>query len=152
MKHLLGCVLVLGVIGTAQSAKSIQNIFLALKDSKAPRKVLSDQLTDEMMALAKQNSSRPSHAAVERFSDDLITALMGRDITTVRASVLQRAVSDLLTGRGSTFEPATKLRTTLTSCGINEPTTQAIVGRFIDIGEELRGPDDVGVKQSPLRK
>jgi len=106
----------------------------------------------EMMALAKQNSSRPSHAAVERFSDDLITALMGRDITTVRASVLQRAVSDLLTGRGSTFEPATKLRTTLTSCGINEPTTQAIVGRFIDIGQELRGPDDVGVQKPPLMK
>jgi hypothetical protein len=152
MKHLLVCVLLFGVIGTAQTAKSIQSIFLALKDSKTPRKVLSDQLTDEMMALAKQDSSRPSRAAVERFSDDLITALMGKDITTVRASVLQRAVSDLLTGKGSTFEPATKLRTTLTSCGINEPTTQAIVGRFIDIGQEVRGPDDVGVQKPPPMK
>ena len=140
MKRLLGIILLSGVQLAAQT-KSVQNILLALKDSNAPRKVLSDQLVELMMSQAKRDVSRPM---VERFSEDFTGALLGRDITTVRASVMQRAITDLLSGKGSNFEPASKLRDTLTSCGISAPTVQAIVGRFIDIGQEIRGPDDLG--------
>lgn len=150
MQRLLGCLLLLSVSVTAQipQAKSVQNILLALKDSGAPRKALSDQLSERMMALAKRDVSRP---VVERFSEDFTSALLGRDITTIRASVMQKAISDLLSGKGSNFEPATKLRDTLTSCGINAPTVQAIVGRFIDIGQEIRGPDDLAVLPKRLK-
>lgn len=141
MGRLLGCVLLLG---TALSAQNLQSTLLALKEARAPRRVLSHQLSDEMMSLARHNQI-PSRASVQRFSEDLTTALLGKDITTVRASVMQKALSDLMKGRGSTFLPASALRETLTHCGIDEPTVQSIVQRFIDIGQEVRGPDDMPV-------
>jgi hypothetical protein len=147
MKRLLGIVLLLGVESAAQT-KSVQSILLALKDSNAPRKALSDQLVDRMMALAKRDVNRPM---VERFSEDFTGALLGRDITTVRASLMQKAIIDLLSGKGSNFEPASKLRDAMTSCGISAPTVQQIVDRFIDIGQEIRGPDDLGVLPKRLK-
>lgn len=151
MKRLFGCLLLLGVSVSAQSPKSVQSTLLALKDSGAPRKVLSDRLVDQMMAMAKTDLSRPSLAAVQRFSEDFTSALLGRDVTSIRASVLQRAIADLMSGRGSNFEPASKLRDTLTKCGIGASTVQAIVGRFIDIGQEVRGPDDLSVLPLKLK-
>src|SRR5271169_6428126 len=144
MKRLFGSVLLLGVSLIAQSPKSVQSTLLALKDSGAPRKALSDELVDEMMALAKKSVSAPSRAAVERFSEDLTSALRGRDVTAVRAEVLQNAIVKVLSGRGSNFEPATRLRETLTNCGISSSTVTALVARFIEIGQEVRGPDDLG--------
>ena len=147
MKRLLGIVLLSGVQLAAQT-KSVQNILLALKDANAPRKALSDQLVTRMMAQVKREVNR---SIVERFSEDLTGALLGRDITNIRASVMQKAIFDLLSGKGSNFEPASKLRDTLTSCGIGASTVQVIVGRFIDIGQEIRGPDDLGVLPKTLK-
>lgn len=142
MKRLLGCILLLG---TSLAAQSVESTLLALKASGAPRKVLSRHLVDEMMALSKHNQS-PSRSSVQRFSEDLTTALLGKDITTIRAEALEKAISDVMRGNGSTFVPASTLRETLASCGIDSPTVQAIVGRFIDIGQEVRGPDDLPVR------
>src|SRR5882724_12275654 len=139
MIRLLGCVLLLGI---GLNAQSVQSTLLALKDSGAPRKALSKQLTDAMMAQGKAHQT-PSRYAVQRFSEDLTTALIGRDITIIRAAALQKAIADLMRGKGSTFIPASTLRETLTSCGVDEPTVQGIVRRFIDIGQEVRGPDDL---------
>ena len=143
MARLLGCVLLLGA---SLSAQSIQTTLLALKDPGAPRKTLSNQLTDQMMSLSKRDQS-PSRASVRRFAEDLTTALLGRDITAIRANALQKSISDVVRGKGSTFMPATTLRETLTSCGIDAPTVQGIVRRFIDIGQEVRGPDDLPVQR-----
>jgi hypothetical protein len=140
MKHLLGCVLLAGI---GLSAQTIQSTLLALKDS---RKALSNQLVDEMMALVNVHQS-PSRAAVERFSEDLASALVGKDMTAIRAAALEKAITDVLRGKGSTFVPATSLRETLTGLGIDRITVQAIVRRFIEIGEQVRGPDDL-----PMRK
>jgi hypothetical protein len=148
MIRLLGCVLLLGI---GLSAQTVQSTLLALKDSNAPRKALSKQLVDEMMVQAKAHQT-PSRYAVQRFSDDLTTALIGRDITTIRAAALQKAIADLMRGKGSTFIPASSLRETLTSCGIDDRTVQAIVQRFIDIGQEVRGPDDLPVQEKRILK
>jgi hypothetical protein len=142
MKRLLGCILLLG---SGLAAQSMESTLLALKDSSAPRKVLSNQLVDQMMALAKRDQS-PSRESVQRFSEDLTGALLGRDVTKIRAAALQKAISDVLSGRGSTFRPASSLRETLTSFGIDAPTVQGIVRRFIDVGQEVRGPDDLPVQ------
>jgi hypothetical protein len=144
MKRLLGCALLAGM---SLSAQTIQSTLLALKDS---RKALSSQLVDEMMAMVNVHQS-PSRAAVERFSEDLTTALAGRDVTAIRAAALEKAISDVLRGKGSTFEPATSLRETLTGCGIDRRTVQAIVRRFIEIGEQVRGPDDLPMMLKRLR-
>jgi hypothetical protein len=136
MKRLLGCALLAGM---TLSAQTIQSTLLALKDS---RKALSHQLVDEMMAMVNVHQS-PSRAAVERFAEDLTTALAGKDMTAIRAAALEKAITDVLSGKGSTWVPATSLRETLAGVGIDGRTVQAIVRRFIAIGEEVRGPDDL---------
>lgn len=148
MKRLLGCIL---LAGSCLAAQNLESTLLALKDPNAPRKALSNRLVDEMMAMAKRHQS-PSRAAVQRFTEDLSGALMGRDVTRIRAAALQKAIANLLSGSGSTFIPASSLRDTLTYCGIDEATVQGIVGRFIDIGQEVRGPDDLPVQPRPRLK
>lgn len=138
-----GCVLLLGA---GLAAQDMQSTLLALKDPGAGRSALSKRLTEEMMAQAKRNQA-PSRASVERFSQDLTAALLGRDITSIRATALRLAIAGVLRGSGSTFLPATSLRQTLTSCGVEERTINAIVQRFIDIGQEVRGPDDMPVME-----
>ena len=147
MNRLFACVL---LASTALTAQSVQSTLLALKDSRTSRKVLSNQLVNEMMALAKSDQS-PSRQTVQRFSEDLTTALAGKDITTIRAVAMQKAISGVLSGKGSTFLPANRLYETLVSCGIEDRTVQTIVGQFTDIGREVRGPDDIGIRPIRLR-
>lgn len=142
MKRLLGCILLLG---GSLAAQSVQSTLLALKDSHAARKALSNELVNEMMALAHSDQS-PSRATVQRFSEDLTSALIGKDVTTIRAAALQKAISGVLSGKGSTFLPACSLYETLAAFRIDDRTIQTIVDRFREIGQEVRGPDDL-----PLR-
>lgn len=147
MKRLVCCVLLWTAGLTAQS---IENTLLALKDSHAPRKTLSNRLVEQIMAQARSNQS-PSHASVQRFSEDLTTALLGKDVTKDRAAEVHKAISGVLSGKGSTFLPANKLYDVLFSCGIEDRTVQAIVDRFTEIGREVRGPDDLGVLPFKLK-
>jgi len=147
MKRLLGCALLLG---TALSAQSVQSTLLALREANAPRKALSNQLVDQMMSQARRNQA-PARTSVQRFTEELTNALLGKDITVVRANALQKSLVDLMRGKGSTFVPASMMRETLTGCGVDEPTINLIVKRFIEIGQEVRGPDDLPVMK-PLVK
>jgi hypothetical protein len=142
MKRWLACILLLG---GSLAAQTVQSTLLALKDPHAARKVLSNQLVDEMMRIAKSDQS-PSRAAVQRFSEELTSALLGKDVTTIRAAALQKAITGVLSGKGSTFLPACSLYETLSGFRIDDRTIQVIVDRFREIGQEVRGPDDV-----PLR-
>ena len=144
MKRLLGCLLLLGV---SLSAQPIQSTLLALKDSHASRKTLSNQLVDQMMSLAKSDQS-PSRATVQRFSEDLTTALLGKDVTKIRAEELEKAITGVLSGKGSTFLPASRLHDTLAGFRLDDRTIQLIVDRFREIGQEIRGPDDLPVQKS----
>jgi len=143
MKRLFCCMLLLGA---SLSAESIHSTLIALKDPHAPRKALSNQLVDEMMALAKNDRS-PSRSTVQRFSEDLTTALLGKDITTIRAAAFQKAITGVLSGEGSTFMPANILYETLKSCGIDDRTIQLLLDRFREIGQQVRrGPDDLPIR------
>jgi hypothetical protein len=141
MKRLLGCILLLG---GSLAAQSVQSTLLALKDSHAARKTLSNQLVDEMMTISKSDQS-PSRATVQRFSEELTGALLGKDVTTIRAAALQKAITGVLSGKGSTFLPACSLYETLAGFRIDDRTIQVIVDRFREIGQEVRGPDDLPV-------
>jgi len=148
MKRLLACVF---LVGASLSAQSIQSTLLALKDSHASRKTLSNQLVDQMMSLAKADQS-PSRSTVQRFSEDLTTALLGKDVTKIRAAELEKAISGVLSGKGSTSVPASSLHDTLTGFRLDDRTIQAIVDRFREIGQEVRGgPDDLGLRPSKLK-
>ena len=145
MKLIFACAL----LAAGAAAQSIDSTLVALKDSHAPRKVLSNQLVDLIMAQARANQ-KPSRAAVQRFSEDLTAALLGKDVTKDRASEVHKAIAGVLSGKGSTFLPANRLYDVLFSCGIENRNVQQIVDRFTDIGREVRGPDDMGVR--PLLK
>jgi hypothetical protein len=146
MKRLLGVVMLAGV-GLAAQPTSMESTFLALKDAHAPRGALSTKLAMEITLLAVKGGRNQGlqPATVERFSEDLTTALLGKDITAIRAAALQKTIARVLSGKGSTFDPATSFREALVSCGVDDRTVQAIIGRIIDIGQEIRGPDDLGV-------
>jgi len=148
MKRILICVLLLGA---SLSAQSIQSTLLALRDSGTPRKVLSNQLVEEILALGKSNQS-PARTTVQRFCEDLTTALLGKDMTEIRAAALQKAITGVMSGKGSTFLPANKLYDTLAGFRIDERTIQGIVDRFREIGQEVRGPDDLPLIRDITRK
>jgi hypothetical protein len=150
MNRLLGCLLLLSASLPGQTAQSIRSTLLALKDPQAQRKVLSDQLVDEMMALAKTDR-RPLPTTVQRFAEDLTSVLAGKDVTEIRAAALEKAIVDVMSGKGSTALPAGKLYDTLAGFRINDRTIQRVVDRFRDIGQEIRGPDDLGLQPKKLK-
>ena len=82
-----------------------------------------------------------------RFSEDLTTALLGKDITADRAAALRKTIADLLSGKGSTFVPAARFRETLLNCGVDDRNAQVVVDRFTHLGREVRGPDDLPVQK-----
>ena len=139
MNRLFGCIL---LASAALTAQSVQSTLLALKDSHTPRKVLSNQLVNEMMALAKsdQSPSRAGGATILRGSDHRARR-QGHDDNSRDGDAEshfrrpeRQGIDDL---------PANRLYETLAGFGIEDRTVQAIVGRFTDIGQEVRGPDDI---------
>jgi hypothetical protein len=146
MKRLLGCLLLLSAVLAAQTPvpTSMESTLLALKDPQANRGARSMELALEMALLANRDQS-PAQTTVQRFSEDLTTALLGKDITTIRAAALQKSIRDVLSGKGSTFLPASRFRQALASCGVEDRTVQAIVDQFTHMGQEVRGPDDIPV-------
>jgi hypothetical protein len=80
MRVILCCLLLLGVNLNAQSASEdkaaggkLNSILMALKDSRAARASLAQQLGDEMMSLAGSNR-KPSRATVSNFADEPLMA------------------------------------------------------------------------------
>jgi len=150
MKRLLGCILFLST-GILAQTTSMESTFLAMKDPHASRSALSAKLAMEMTMLSAKvagSDRSPTQATVARFSEDLTNALLGKDITTVRAAALQKSIAGVLSGKGSTFLPASSFRETLVSCGIDDRTVQVIVDRFTRLGQEVRGPDDLPLQKS----
>jgi len=131
------------LLASAASAESVQSTLLALKDPGASRTVLSDELVEQMIGLAAKQIYRPSRPAVERFSEDFTSALLGKDVTPNRATAFEVAILCVLSRQGSTFLAAKILSDALTGCGVERRTVKGIVDRFSDIGREVRGPDDL---------
>jgi hypothetical protein len=131
--------------GILAAQTPMESTFLALKDPQAHRADLSLKLSAEMVAMTNRDRS-PSRVAVQRFSDDLTAALLGKDITGVRAAAFQKSIRDVLSGKGSTFLPAGRFREVLSRCGVDERTVQIIVDEFTRLGQEVRGPDDLPIR------
>jgi hypothetical protein len=130
-------------VGATLAAQSVQSTLLALKDSSASQSALSNQLADQMIAMAAKESYSPSRITVQRFSESFTSALLGKEVTAERAKGFQMAFLCVLNRQGSTFVAAKTLGGALTSCGVEEHRIKAIVDRFSDIGREIRGPDDL---------
>jgi hypothetical protein len=101
-----------------EATPKLRSTLQALKSRGASRATLSRQLADAILLLA-ESGHQPSRSAVTSFADELTTALLGRDLTN------------------------SQLRETLAALGVDASKVQIITRRFIAIGEEIRGPDDM---------
>ncbi len=117
---------------------------LALKDGRASRTSLSEQLADNMMALTEEDR-QPRRQTIAVFADQLVTALVGRELAGARATTLQQSIVDVLRGERANLASASALRETLTAVGVDTVRVQSLTTRFLAIGREVRGPDDAPV-------
>jgi hypothetical protein len=150
MRNAFSCVVLFTSALAAQPATPANNIIDTLKAitrAGASSVSLSAQLVDEMMSMAPQDR-QPSRGALAGFANVFTAALMGKDLTSAQISALQRSIAELLSGSGTNLKPAGVLRETLTSIGVGVPI-QSIITRFVAMGEEVRGPDDIR-EQPPL--
>jgi hypothetical protein len=131
-----------GTAARADVLKEIISTLTAMKSAAASQTLLSDKLTDEIMSLVRSDA-RLARTTVAAFSHDLTSALVGKEVTSIRAETLQRSIRDVVGTSAATFPAATSLREALTSLGIDPATTQGITRRFMAIGEGIRGPDDI---------
>jgi hypothetical protein len=147
---LLGVCLISGAVGQDKSAarrpeatSKLRSALQALKDRGASRRTLSHQLADAIMLLA-QSGHQPSRATVASFAEELTTALVGRELTNPQVATLAQSIEEVLHSSGTTtFIPASQLRETLATIGVDASKVQIITRRFIAMGEEIRGPDDM---------
>jgi hypothetical protein len=136
--------LLLGSPLMAQPAAALANLNETLHAMARPGAAsapLSARLVDEMLSLAPSDR-QPSRGALAGFANVFTAALLGKDLTEARVATFERCIADVLSGSGTNLKPAKLLRDTLTAIGISEPRTQSIITRFIEVGEEVRGPDD----------
>jgi hypothetical protein len=160
MKSVLCCLLLLGVNLAAQpvsedeasaaAVRKLRSTLLALKGPGASRLSLSKQLVDGIMSMA-ESDQQPSRATVARFADELTSALIGKDLRNAHVTILQQSIGEVLRRTGATFMSASRLRETLTAVGVDAWKTHVITKRFIAIGEEVRGPDDIPARPVILK-
>jgi hypothetical protein len=61
--------------------------------------------------------------------------------------LLEQSIREVLRCTGATFTSATSFRQMLLAVGVDPANTaQVVTTRFIEIGEEVRGPDDLHVR------
>jgi hypothetical protein len=118
----------------------------AVQNSGADRVLVSKQFVDSLMALAHE-PRLPSRSSVQRFAERFTEAVLGKRLSDAQTDGLQRCITDMVRGRVANFESAGRLNSILTSIRVDPSKAQAVVDAFLEIGKDVRGPDD-----SPLLK
>jgi hypothetical protein len=109
----------------------------------ASRARLSQRLADDMFAFADRDHEPPRNVVVE-FTDELTAALYGKELSARSVNVLQLSIRDVMRGSSATFASAASLRQVLSQAGVDPTKAQLVTRRFMSIGEEIKGPDDLG--------
>jgi hypothetical protein len=120
-----------------------------LNDPGQTQASLTQQLTDDIMSLANKDH-QPSLGAVSGFTSQLVAALIHRDLTTLQLQGLEQSITEILQPTGSTARSATRLRDILRGKSVEHP--EVVTKRFIEVAEEVRGPDDSPAAPQPFRK
>ena len=121
---------------------NLRSTLTGIGKADASRASLSQRLADDMLALADRDHE-PSPTVVAGFADELTAALYGKALSVRSVAVLQQSIRDVLRGSSATFAPAASLRQILTRAGVDATKSQLVTRRFMAIGEELKGPDDL---------
>lgn len=127
---------------------NLTSTLIGIGKADASRVNLSQRLADDMFALADPDHE-PSRTVLADFADELTATLFGKELSTRSVAVLQQSIRDMLRGSSSTFAPAAFLREILTGAGVDAVKSQVVTRRFMAIGEEIKGPDDLELGKSP---
>ena len=152
MRALLCCLLLgAGLSGQSSSRGNLASLLMTLQEGRSSQANLSQQLVGEMLS-AVDSDRKPSRKTVAIFADELTGALVAKRMTNDQAFALQSSITDLLRGSATNLTCAVRFRRTLVAIRVDEAKTQSITRRFIAIGEEVRGPDDIGISRPVLRQ
>ncbi len=123
---------------------------LSAPDTASPAATaLIEQLTAQLSALSEQDRA-PSRMTLERFTAELSRGLEGRDLADTQATALRESIVTALRGNSATFVAAGNLQEVLLAANVEPQQAKSISQLLAAIGEEVRGPDDLGVQ--PLLK
>ena len=125
---------------------NLTSTLVGIGKADASRARLTERLTDDMLALANRDHE-PSRTVVLGFTGEFTAALHGKDLSTRSVTVLQQSILDVMRETSATFVPAASLRQILSQAGVDPAKAQLITRRFMAIGEEIKGPDDLGSRQ-----
>jgi hypothetical protein len=149
MKVAVGLLLACAAFAEQKAPSRLLATLKKLHDSPATRAVLTEELTEDILALAEVNHE-PSRGSVGSLANELVNALYHRTILPNQVEDVNRSILEILRPTGSTAQSATRLRQVLLFAGAERP--DVVTKRFIVVAEEVRGPDDSPVLPSPRLK
>ena len=153
---LLTCLLALGAVGAlflnAQpDPLDLLQLDTSLRQLSAPETAspaataLIEQLTAQLSALSEQGRA-PSRMTLERFTAELSRGLEGRNLADTQATALRESIVSALRGNSATFVAAGNLQEVLLAAKVEPQQAKSISQMLAAIGEEVRGPDDLGIQ------
>ena len=133
---------------------------VAIMETSRPSAQLKYRLADSILALAEKPHA-PSKTLVQEFANDLAGGLAGRRQATLKLTpdiektlLIHELTVDIEKVLHSAGTSTVDLRRTvsdaqrvLTALGLTASQTQTVAKSLRAIGENVRGPEDLGVKQ-----
>jgi hypothetical protein len=121
---------------------SLKTALYALTGSDADRTFVTKQLADAIMPLARSNRQL-SRQNVEDFATELARSMIGKELTIVQVRSLENAITEMMRGSVPNYTSTGHLRDALSAIHIDSADMHVVTTRFLAIGEEVRGPDDL---------
>jgi len=128
-----------------KTGANLETTLLALQDAGVDRASITNQLAEKLMALA-QTDHQPSRPTVELFADKFVRAIRGKKMTRTQVIAFQSSFAQMLDGARPNFYSASHFHEALISLSIDSLVREELTAKFIAIGEEIRGPDDLSVR------
>ena len=125
----------------AQTA-SLKTALYALTLPDGDRTFVTKQLANAMMPFARPDR-QPSRQSVEDFATEFARSMIRKELTIVQVRSLENAITEMMRGSVPNYTSTGHLRDTLSSLHVDSVDTITITTRFLAIGEEVRGPDDL---------
>ena len=149
MKSVLCCFSLFAAGLWAQSTAKLDADLTALANPGASRNAITQQVADDIQALADKDA-QPSRQTVVEFADALTRALPRQGLTTEKAEPATQAVQDVLQSSGVAsyrFHMAIdRFRDSLIALDATAAQAKSAADRLLIVGQEVRGPEDIGAK------
>ena len=100
----------------------------------------------------EEKDHRPPWPLVTTFADNLTHELRGKQLTNAQNTALRECLSEAVHRTGtSNARLASRLQGILATGGLTSSKTQVIISDFIKLREFVQGPDDLPVRDVPVR-